>query len=295
MKKEKSKTKKMPEILYSLTHSFSGMAGVAIILLVLILTILAGVLAPYDPTELHAKYRLLAPSLKSVEEGMKPFLLGTDSMGRDLFSRILYGGRISLLLGLVAAVIGGTAGILLGMLAGYFPGKVDSFISYIINVQMAFPFTLLAIFMMAIFGNNMLNLIVVLAWSTWVNYARVMRGQVISIRNQEYINAAIVVGVRKKNILKKYVFPNTVSQVIVVMTMTIATVILFEAQLSFLGLGIDPTIPTWGSILSDGRNYMERAWWIAVFPGIAIFITVMGINLFGDWMRDYFDPRLRGK
>ena len=136
-------------------------------------------------------------------------------------------------------------------------------------------------------------LIIVLAWSSWVNYARTKRGQVMSVKEMEYVNAARVLGVRQHNILLRYILPNSLSPVIVVMTFTVASVILVEAQLSFLGLGVDPSIPTWGSILSDGRAYLERAWWIASFPGIAIFVTVMGINLFGDWLRDYLDPRLK--
>ncbi len=289
----KDKKKRMPKWLRSLLSSVPGTAGAIIVLLVVFMAIFAEVISPYDPTKLNAKQRLQPPSTQAVQEGEAPHYLGTDTMGRDLLSRIIHGSRISLILGLVSSVIGGTIGVFIGMMAGYYGGKVDSVISWLTNVQLAFPFTLLAIFMMAIFGGGMQMLIIVLAWSAWVNYARTMRGQVMSVKEMEYVNAARVLGVKQRNIMLKYILPNSLSPVIVVMTFTVASVILFEAQLSFLGLGVDPAIPTWGSILADGRSYIERAWWITTFPGVAIFVTVMGINLFGDWLRDYLDPRLK--
>ena len=283
----------MPKWLRSLLSSVPGTAGAIIVLAVTLMAIFAPVLSPYDPTALDAKNRLQPPTMVSTVEGQAPHYLGTDTMGRDLLSRIIYGSQISLILGLIASIIGGTVGVFIGMMAGYYGGKVDSVISWMTNVQLAFPFTLLAIFMMALFGGSMQMLIIVLAWSAWVNYARTMRGQVMSVKEMEYVNAARVLGIRQRNIMLKYILPNSLSPVIVVMTFTVASVILFESQLSFLGLGVDPSIPTWGSILADGRSYIERAWWITTFPGIAIFVTVMGINLFGDWLRDYMDPRLK--
>lgn len=284
---------RLPKWLRSLLSSVPGTAGAVIVLAVVLMAVFADFLSPYDPTKLDAKNRLQPPTTHASQEGQVPHYLGTDTMGRDLLSRIIHGSRISLILGLVSSVLGGTIGVFIGMMAGYYGGRVDSVISWLTNVQLAFPFTLLAIFMMAIFGGGMQMLIIVLAWSAWVNYARTMRGQVMAVKEMEYVNAARVLGVRQHNIMLKYILPNTLSPVIVVMTFTVASVILFEAQLSFLGLGVDPSIPTWGSILSDGRAYLERAWWIASFPGIAIFVTVMGINLFGDWLRDYLDPRLK--
>ena len=287
------KKRRLPKWLRSLLGSVPGTTGALIVLAVVLMAIFADVLAPYDPAKLDSKNRLQPPTTQAAQEGQVPHYLGTDTMGRDLLSRIIHGSRISLILGLVSSLLGGTIGVFIGMMAGYYGGWVDSVISWLTNVQLAFPFTLLAIFMMAIFGGGMQMLIIVLAWSAWVNYARTMRGQVMSVKEMEYVNAARVLGVRQHNILLKYILPNSLSPVIVVMTFTVASVILFEAQLSFLGLGVDPSIPTWGSILSDGRAYLERAWWIASFPGIAIFVTVMGINLFGDWLRDYLDPRLK--
>ena len=288
-----NKKQRLPKWLRSLFGSVPGAAGALIVLAVVLMAVFADVLSPYDPAKLDSKNRLQPPTAQAAQEGQAPHYLGTDTMGRDLLSRIIHGSRISLILGLVSSVLGGTIGVFIGMMAGYYGGRVDSVISWLTNVQLAFPFTLLAIFMMAIFGGGMQMLIIVLAWSAWVNYARTMRGQVMSVKEMEYVNAARVLGVRQHNILLRYILPNSLSPVIVVMTFTVASVILFEAQLSFLGLGVDPSIPTWGSILSDGRAYLERAWWIASFPGIAIFVTVMGINLFGDWLRDYLDPRLK--
>ena len=283
----------LKRVLRSLRGSVPGMVGATIVAFVIFLALFADVLAPHDPSKLNASRRLQPPSIESVQEGVTPNYLGTDALGRDLLSRIILGSRVSITLGLIAALIGGSIGITLGMISGYYGGRIDSFISWVVNMQMAFPFTLLAIFVMAVFGGGLDKLIIVLAWSSWVDYARVTRGQVMSVKEMEYVNAAKVLGVRQRNILRRYILPNSLSPVIIVMTFAVASVILFEAQLSFLGLGVNPKIPTWGSILADGRAYIERAWWIATFPGLAIFITVLGINLFGDWLRDCLDPRLK--
>lgn len=289
---EPAKGKKR-RLVRSLMGSVPGMVGAVIMATVLCMAIFADFVVPHNPMKLNMGGRLKPPSLVSPKAGVRPNYLGTDSMGRDLLSRIILGSRVSITLGIVAAVIAGSVGVLMGMISGYYGGRVDSFISWIVNMQMAFPFTLLAIFVMAIFGGGLGKLVVVLAWSAWVDYARVMRGQVMSVKQMEYVNAAKVLGVRQGNIMLRYVLPNAISPIIIVMTFTVAAVILFEAQLSFLGLGVDPKIPTWGSILADGRAYIEKAWWITAFPGLAILVTVLGINLFGDWLRDYFDPRLK--
>jgi peptide/nickel transport system permease protein len=265
----------------------------------LILVLLIGVaifapqIVPYNPDQLAMRSRLSPPSFQVARPGEPPHFFGTDSLGRDLFSRVIFGARISLLLGLTASFIGGVVGVTLGMLAGYYGGWVDSIISWMINVQLAFPFTLLAIFIIAIFGGGLDKLIVVLAWATWVNYARIMRGQVIQIKNNDYIQAAYTMGARPWRVMFLHILPNAISPLTVVTTFTFASVILQESALSFLGLGVDIRIPTWGSILSDGRNYLQNAWWIATLPGIALLITALGANLFGDWLRDYLDPRLR--
>ncbi len=285
--------RRLPRFWEALFSSPAGLAGALIMLTVVLVAIFAQQLSPYDADKLAMRSRLKPPSFQALNQGEAPHYFGTDSMGRDLFSRVLFGARISLLLGLTASLLGAVFGVTLGMLAGYYGGQVDSIISWLINVQMAFPFTLLAIFIIAIFGGGLDKLIAVLAWATWVNYARIMRGQVIAIKNGDYVHAAYTMGARPQRVMFLHILPNAVSPLTVVATFTFASVILQEAALSFLGLGVDIRIPTWGSILSDGRSYLQTAWWIATLPGIALLITALGANLFGDWLRDYFDPRLR--
>lgn len=283
---------KTPLFLEQLLKSPAGMVGLLIVLFVIIVAIFAEAIAPYDPYEIDLRGRLQPPSFTS-EDGSVPHYMGTDSIGRDLFSRVIFGSRISLLLGFTATAIGVTMGVILGMLAAFYGGYVDTFINWLSNVQLAFPFTLLAIFIIAIFGGGLIKLIVVLAVGSWVNTARVMRGQVLSVKAKDYTEAAQVIGVRPLRLMARHIFPNSISPVIVMATFSVAAVILSEASLSFLGLGVDPEIPTWGSTLGEGRNYLQNAWWIATLPGLAILFTVLGINLFGDWLRDFFDPRLR--
>jgi peptide/nickel transport system permease protein len=284
---------RLPRFWAALFSSPAGMAGALIMILMVLAALFAQQLAPFSPDQISLKSRLKPPSFEPVKAGEAPHVFGTDSMGRDLFSRVIYGARISLMLGLTASFLGLAFGVTLGMLAGYYGGRTDSFISWLINVQMAFPFTLLAIFIIAVFGGGLDKLIVVLAWATWVNYARIMRGQVIAVKNGDYVHAAFTMGASPLRVMFMHILPNSVSPLIVVATFTFASVILQEAALSFLGLGVDIRIPTWGSILSDGRAYLQDAWWIATLPGIALLITALGANLFGDWLRDYLDPRLR--
>lgn len=289
----KPQKRRLPRFWAALLSSPAGMAGALIMILMVLVALFAQQLAPYSPDQISLRSRLKPPSLEPLKEGETPHLFGTDSMGRDLFSRVIFGARISLLLGLTASFLGLAFGVTMGMLAGYYGGWVDSFISWMINVQLAFPFTLLAIFIIAVFGGGLDKLIIVLAWATWVNYARIMRGQVIAIKNGDYVHAAYTMGARPLRVMFMHILPNSVSPLTVVATFTFASVILQEAALSFLGLGVDIRIPTWGSILSDGRAYLQDAWWIATLPGIALLITALGANLFGDWLRDYLDPRLR--
>lgn len=287
------KTKHRSKFMHSLLMSPAGMAGALIIILVILVAVFAPIIAPYDPYKLSMGARLKPPSFEPLHEGQIPHFFGTDSMGRDLLSRTIYGARVSLVLGLVASLLGGAVGVFLGLISGYFGGKTDTFISWMINVQLAFPFTLLAIFIIAIFGNGLGKLVVVLAWSVWVNYARIMRAQVMTVKNLEYVDAAKTIGASPMRIMMKHILPNAISPLIVVASFSIASAVLQEASLSFLGLGVDPTIATWGSMLSDGRSYLQTAWWIATLPGFALLLTVLGANLFGDWLRDYLDPRLQ--
>jgi len=267
----------------------SAILGAILLALVLFAAVAAPLIAPYKPTAIELRQRLLPPAWEAA--GSSRHLLGTDNVGRDLFSRIVWGARISLSVGLAAASLGAVIGGTLGLCAGYFGGAVDAVISWLIEVQLAFPFTLFAIFLLAAFGGGFLPVVGVLALATWVNYARVVRGQAMSLRSQDFILAAQSVGVGPARLLRRYLLPAVLPSIVVVGSFSAAQAILTEAALSFLGVGVDPTIPSWGAMLNLGRNYLQTAWWMAIFPGIAIAITVLGINLLGDWLGTRLDPR----
>ncbi len=266
-----------------------GALGTALIAAAVALAILAPWIAPWKPTQLDLRARLAPPVW--VQGGKTGHLLGTDNVGRDVLSRVIYGSRISLSVGAAAAILGMLLGSTLGLLAGFFGGWVDAVISWLINVQLAFPFTLLAIFLLGTVGGGFGAVVVVLALATWVNYARIVRGQVLAIRSRDYVLAARSIGVPTGRTLWRYILPNTASPIVVVASFSTAQAILTQAALSFLGVGIDPSVPSWGAMLNEGRDYLQSAWWIAVFPGFAIALTVLGANLLGDWLRDWLDPR----
>lgn len=274
-----------------LLKSRPGLFGLTIVILVTLTAILAPVLAPRDPARINM-HAVLKP-LWFMEGGSTEFPVGTDALGRDILSRLIYGSRISLMVGFASIILGAGLGVLMGLLAGYFGGRVDAVISWLLNVQLSFPFVLLALFIMAAFGGGISTLIVVLAIGAWVRYARIMRGQVLSVKEDTYVASAVAEGVSVPRILWRHILPNSFSPIIVVASFTMAETILSEAGLSFLGLGVDPSIPSWGQMLADGRDYIQTAWWIALVPGLTISLTVLGINLFGDWLRDYLDPRLK--
>lgn len=267
-----------------------GMFGFTIVVLIVLTAIFADQLAPYSPKAVDMRAKLLP--LWFMEGGSTEHLLGTDLLGRDILSRLILGSRISLIVGFASVLLGAGIGSFLGLLSGFFGGRVDSFITWLMNVQLAFPFMLLALFIMAAFGGSLTTLIVVLAIGVWVRYGRIMRAQVLSVRENTYITAAYAGGIRVRRILFRHVLPNSLSPIIVVASFSMADTILAEAGLSFLGLGVEPYIPSWGQMLADGRDYIQTAWWIALTPGLAISLTVLGINLFGDWLRDFLDPRL---
>lgn len=274
-----------------LLKNVPGTVGVTIFVIVILTAIFADFLAPQSPFEIKLADRLTPPSF--VEGGNPNYLLGTDSIGRDILSRVIHGSRISLAVGLSALLVGAGIGVVLGLLAGYFGKKFDAVISWFMNVQLSFPFILLAIFMITLFKSGLGSLILILGIGAWVRFGRIMRGQVMSVKEEVYITAAKASGLKLPRILFRHILPNVIAPVIVVASFTMADTILSEAALSFLGLGISPEIPSWGQMLADGRDYIQEAWWISVVPGLAISFTVLGINLFGDWLRDYFDPKMR--
>jgi peptide/nickel transport system permease protein len=265
--------------------------GGAILLVLCICGVAAPLLAPRDPQAQTLEDRLRPP--RWVDYGLPAYLLGTDNLGRDMLSRIIYGSRISLMVGVATVICAGLLGCVLGAIAGYFGSTADEVVSKISEIFLAFPFLLIAIAIMAFLGQGVGNLIMALMLSRWVQFCRVVRGEVFSIKERDFVTAAKALGGRDWYVLFRHVVPNTFASVIVIATFAMAVVIITEASLSFLGLGVPVHIPTWGSMLSEGRSYINRAPWLTIFPGLAIFITVFGINLLGDGLRDIFDPKLR--
>ncbi|MDP2703175.1 MAG: ABC transporter permease, partial [Candidatus Rokubacteria bacterium] len=245
---------------------------------------------PFDPLEQDINQRLKEPGWQTAEG--RVHVLGTDHLGRDILARVIFGSRIALVVGLSAVLISGVLGMAIGLVSGYFGGWVDDFFMRLADIQLAFPFILLAIAVIGVLGPSLRNIIIVIGVSSWVVYARVVRGEVLSIREREFVQAAIALGSRDGRVLVRHVLPSAFTPWLVVATLDMARVIVIESALSFLGLGVQPPTPTWGGMLADGRVYLSTAWWLATFPGLAILVTVLGINLLGDGLRDTLDPRL---
>jgi peptide/nickel transport system permease protein len=248
----------------------------------------APVLAPFSPMHVDPGARLLPP-LSPAAGSSATYFLGTDSVGRDILSRLLYGARLSLTVGMLAVLLSTAFGTMVGALSGFFGGWIDDFSAWLIDVQLSFPFLLLAIFLLGALGGGTAAVVLILALGTWVNYARIVRAQVLSIKNQGYVEAARVTGAGAARVLIVHVLPNTLSPICVVASFSMAQAILTEAGLSFLGVGLDPSTPSWGTMLNDGRDYLLNAWWIAAMPGIAISFTVLAVTLLGEGLRDLLD------
>ncbi len=271
--------------LHSLRRNPLGIAGLSIIVLVALVAIFAPLISPYGPTEQVAR-RLLEPSPE--------YILGTDEFGRDILSRVIYGSRISLYVGLVsvslALIVGGT----LGMAAGYFGGTTDTLLMRLVDIIFAIPSLVLAIVIAGLLGPSLTNAMIAIGIVYAPIYARLVRGEVLAVRNQLYVESARATGVGHLGMIARHILPNITAPLIIQTTLMLSTAILAEAALSFLGLGTQPPEPSWGTMLGSGRRYMELTPWVAVAPGIAIVITVLGFNLLGDGLRDALDPRLRG-
>jgi peptide/nickel transport system permease protein len=260
--------------------------------LVIVVLLFGAVFAPYlsskDPLKQNLLSRLMAP------QGFSgPHLLGTDSLGRDIFSRILYGARISLTVGFLTVIISGVIGVMLGLFAGYYKGKTDSILSRAADIQLSIPVIIMAIVLLAMVGTSVFNIIMVMAISRWMLYFRLVRSLVFSLMASPMIDAARVIGVSRRRLFVKHLLANLWTPIIVVTTQQMAQVILLEASLSFLGVGIPPSVPSWGMMVSEGRNYIETAWWVITLPGLAIFVATLAINFVGDGLRDFLDPRRR--
>jgi len=262
--------------------------GGVIVLMFIAVGILGPKIAPHDPN----KQELTA--LTKPPQGLgSPHVLGTDNLGRDIFSRIIHGARVSLLVAFAVVFISGIIGVSLGAISGYLGGKTDFLIQKVVEVVWAFPPLLLGITIMAFLGQSLFNLILALVIQRWIPYCRVVRGQALTLRSREFVVAARCLGAGKGQIILRHIIPNVIQISLVIGTFAMASSIIAEASLSFLGVGVPPEIPTWGTMLADARIYISTAWWLPLFPGLCIFITVLGINLLGDALRDSLDPRLK--
>jgi peptide/nickel transport system permease protein len=271
------------------TPSGPALLGLAILTALVLAALFADQIAP-APDAQQLFDRLDAPSWAGGEHG---HLLGTDSLGRDLLARVIHGARVSLTVGLVGVALSGGVGITLGLIAGYLGRRWDRIIMRVADVQQAIPALVLAVAVAAVLKPSITNLIVVLAVTTWFTFARVVRSEVLSLREMLFVESARVVGADDARIISRHILPNAAASIIVIATLMIGNLILFEASLSFLGVGVPLTTPTWGRMVFDGIEYVATAWWIALFPGLAVMLTVLATNLVGDWLRDALDPRQR--
>ena len=270
--------------------SFRAVFGITVLLAMGGAALLAPQLAPWDPARQMLLKRLRPPAWEA--RGLREHPLGTDHLGRDILSRILYGGRISLAVSLSSVALAATLGVTLGLCAGFFGGRADAIIMRVVDVFLAIPYILLAMGVVFALGPSLLNVILVMGATRWVQFARIVRADVLSIREREFVVGARARGNRALRLLVRHVLPDALTPIIVVATLELAFMIIYESALSFLGLGVQPPTPTWGWMLADGRNYIATAWWLATFPGLAIMLTVLAVNLLGDWLRDRLDPRL---
>ena len=261
-----------------------------IVLALLVAAVCSPQVAPHNPVRERLIDRLLPPAWG--KDGEWRYLLGTDHLGRDVVSRIIYGSRVSLVVGFAAVAVGGSLGIVLGVMAGYVGGRLDEGIMALVDIQLAFPTILLAITVIAVLGPSFTNLVLIIGLSGWVTYARIARAQMLSLREKEFVEASRAQGSDPLRTVCRHILPNMLSPLIVVATLDLARTIILESTLSFLGLGMQPPTPSWGGMLSDGREYLLTAWWIATFPGLALMLTALSFNRLGDWARDLTDPRL---
>jgi peptide/nickel transport system permease protein len=270
-----------------------ALGGAAFVALLALTALAAPWIAPQDPTRQSLRARLTAPTLEASDG--HAHLLGTDHLGRDVLSRVIFGSQVSLLIGFAAVVVGGLVGAALGLVAGFRGGWVDGAIMTVADAQLAFPFILLAIGIIAVLGPSFPTLIVVVGLSGWMTYARVLRAQVLTLRSREFVDAIHALGGTIPRIVVRHILPNVLSTLVVIATLELARAIVLEATLSFLGLGIQPPTPSWGGMVHEGREYLDSAWWISTFPGLVLMLTSLVVSRTGDWLRDLLDPTLRGE
>ena len=266
-------------------HDRKAFAGLSVLTIFLIMGVLAPLISPYNPNAMD--YEMMEPP-----SWTHP--LGTDDLGRDLLTRIIYGTRVSLFIGITTVAVSLIAGVILGLVAGYFGGWLDNIIMRYIDLQWAFPNFIIAVYLVAVFGTGIFNLTIAISLAFVDDFARIARGMVLTIKKEQYVSAARAMGASDVRIMGRYILPNVTAPLIVQATVSVSYAILAEAALSFLGLGVEATTPTWGLILAEGRSFISRAWWLGVFPGLAIMLTVLSINFLGDALRDFMDVRETG-
>lgn len=256
----------------------------------LFIAVFAERISPYGPHDMNLVYRLQPPGF---EEAGRRYLLGTDTLGRDLLTRLFYGARISLIIAVTGLLFGGGLGLTIGIVSGYVGGKVDAVLMRLTDCFMALPALLLALVFCMTLGPGLFTIMIALSVLTWARFSRIIRSEVLSLKGREFVLQAKVAGCSSRRIMLVHILPNVFNTFMVISSLQVSHLILTEASLSFLGAGIPPPTPTWGNMVSDGRNYLAGAWWICVFPGIALTLVVFSFNLFGDWLRDRLDPKLR--
>ncbi len=268
-----------------LSKNKMAMAGLAVVVFLFVVAALAGLLAPYPPDEIDTASVLLSPSMEH------PF--GTDVLGRDVLSRMIYGSRVSLAVGFVAVGISTAIGVILGALAGYYGRTVDSVIMRFVDIMLCFPSFFLILAVIAFIGPSIWNIMIVIGVTSWMGVCRLVRAEFLTLKERDFVKAAVSQGASDLRIIFLHVMPNAMAPVLVAATLGVAAAVLVESSLSFLGIGVQPPDPSWGNMLTEGKDNIEIAWWLSVFPGVAILITVMGYNLLGEGIRDSLDPRLR--
>jgi peptide/nickel transport system permease protein len=275
----------------ALSRNRAATLGAVIVVAVTLVAAVAPVLAPYEPSEQNL-YERLKPPMWTGESG-RTYVLGSDHLGRDLLSRLIFGARVSLLVGVAGALLSGLVGLVLGGVAGYQGGRTDELIMGLVDVQLAFPSILLALAVVAVLGPGLTNVILVFTFTTWVQYARTLRGSILSIRERPFVLASQALGIGRFTIFYRHVLPNALVPLIVIASFQMATLITQEAALSFLGVGVPSSTPSWGNMMADGREYLQGAWWLSTLPGMALMLVVLGINFLGDGLRNAIDPLLR--
>ena len=277
--------------LWRLARARTGWVGAPLLVLMIAVALAAPLVAPYGFNEMSLANRLKPPAW--LEGGTSAHLLGTDPLGRDMLSRVIWAARTSLGIAGISVLVAMVFGVMIGLLSGFYGGWLDMLVMRLADMQLSFPYLLLAIAVMALLHPTLANLIIVLALRSWVVYARTVRSSVLVAKQREFVEAAVALGASDRRIITRHLTPNVIAPIIVISSFQLAELIITESSLSFLGLGVQPPTPSWGGMLSQGREYLTSAWWLGVFPGLMIILTVLGINLFGDALRDAMDPRLK--